>query len=89
MRHQGTPEQQEFFFGEVLAGKRFGNAQSELRTRHVRDIRTTLTPVSTRADRPRTWRLDGTKGYATGALFAHWIPVLRPRTPSPTRAAGR
>lgn len=76
MRCQGTPEQQKFFFGEVMAGKRFGNAQSEIRTRHVRDIRTTLTPVSPRAGLPRTWRLDGTKGYATGALFAHWIPVL-------------
>ena len=26
MRHQGTLEQQRYFFGEVLAGKRFGNA---------------------------------------------------------------
>ena len=42
--HQGTPEQQQFFFGEVLAGKRFGNAQSETGTRHVQDIRTTLRP---------------------------------------------
>lgn len=71
MRHQGTPAQQEFFFGEVLAGKRFGNAQSEIATKHVRDIRTTLTPAG-----GGRWRLDGTKGYATGALFAHWIPVL-------------
>jgi SfnB family sulfur acquisition oxidoreductase len=71
MRHQGTPEQQAFFFGEVLAGKRLGNAQSEVGTRHVRDIRTTLTP-----DGGGRWRLTGTKGYATGALFAHWIPVL-------------
>ena len=44
MREQGTPAQQEFFFGEVLAGKRFGNAQSEVGTKHVRDIRTTLIP---------------------------------------------
>src|SRR5829696_1610268 len=33
MRHQGTPAQQHFFFGEVLAGKRFGNAQSEIGTK--------------------------------------------------------
>ncbi|HEY9310776.1 acyl-CoA dehydrogenase family protein, partial [Williamsia sp.] len=83
MREQGTPAQQEFFFGEVLAGKRFGNAQSETGTKHVRDIRTTLTPESAvaevpteRAPRPRRWLLNGTKGYATGALFADWIPVL-------------
>src|SRR6478672_12941660 len=71
MRHQGTAAQQEFFFGEVLAGKRFGNAQSEVGTRHVRDIRTALTPVGN-----GRWTLSGTKGYSTGALFADWIPVL-------------
>ena len=71
MRHQGTPEQQRFFFGEVLSGRRFGNAQSEIGTRHVRDIRTSLTPVG-----QGRWTLNGTKGYSTGALFADWIPVL-------------
>lgn len=71
MRHQGTLEQQRYFFGEVLAGKRFGNAQSEVGTRHVRDIRTSLTPVGN-----GRWLLNGTKGYSTGALFADWIPVL-------------
>jgi SfnB family sulfur acquisition oxidoreductase len=71
MRHQGTPGQQHFFLREVRAGKRFGNAQSETGTKHVRDIRTTLTP----AGRGR-WTLSGTKGYSTGALFADWIPVL-------------
>ncbi|WP_254407623.1 acyl-CoA dehydrogenase family protein [Streptomyces sp. GMY02] len=45
LRRQGTPEQREFFFGEVLAGRRFGNAQSEAGTKHVQDIRTRLTPV--------------------------------------------
>lgn len=71
MRYQGTREQQRFFFSQVLAGKRFGNAQSETGTRHVRDIRTTLTPAGN-----GRWTLDGTKGYSTGALFADWIPVL-------------
>ncbi|MFC4783496.1 SfnB family sulfur acquisition oxidoreductase [Nocardioides sp. MAHUQ-72] len=70
LRHQGTPAQQEFFFGQVLAGRRFGNAQSEVGTRHVRDIRTTLTPTGS------GWLLNGVKGYSTGALFADWIPVL-------------
>ncbi|UUZ60482.1 acyl-CoA dehydrogenase family protein [Nocardioides sp. B-3] len=72
MREQGTPAQQEFFFGEVLAGKRFGNAQSEIGTKHVRDIRTTLQPSEVEG----SYLLTGTKGYATGALFADWIPVL-------------
>jgi SfnB family sulfur acquisition oxidoreductase len=71
LRHQGTPEQQWFFFREVLAGKRFGNAQSETGTKHVRDIRTTLVPAG-----QGRWTLSGTKGYSTGALFADWIPVL-------------
>lgn len=29
IRRQGTPKQRAFLFGEVLAGRRFGNAQSE------------------------------------------------------------
>jgi SfnB family sulfur acquisition oxidoreductase len=71
LRAQGTPEQRGFFFGEVLAGKRFGNAQSEAGTKHVQDIRTRLTP------RPDgSYVLTGVKHYATGALFADWIPVL-------------
>ncbi|MFF8860804.1 SfnB family sulfur acquisition oxidoreductase [Streptomyces sp. NPDC015139] len=71
LRRQGTDEQQEFFFGEALVGKRFGNAQSEAGTQHVQDIRTRL------ARRPDgAYILDGVKHYSTGALFAHWIPVL-------------
>ncbi|MGW0686262.1 SfnB family sulfur acquisition oxidoreductase [Streptomyces sp. NPDC002754] len=71
LRRQGTWEQQEFFFGEVLRGRRFGNAQSEAGTRHVQDIRTRL------ARQPDgVYVLDGVKHYSTGALFAHWIPVL-------------
>ncbi|MFE3022224.1 SfnB family sulfur acquisition oxidoreductase [Streptomyces sp. NPDC059256] len=71
LRRQGTATQQKFFFGEVLAGRRFGNAQSERNTRHVQDIRTRLSP---RADGTRL--LNGEKHYCTGALFADWIPVL-------------
>ncbi|MFF0463862.1 SfnB family sulfur acquisition oxidoreductase [Streptomyces mexicanus] len=71
VRRQGTEEQRRFFFAEVLAGRRFGNAQSEAGTRHVQDIRTRLTP------RPDgSYVLTGVKHYATGALFADWIPVL-------------
>ncbi|MFD5712174.1 SfnB family sulfur acquisition oxidoreductase [Streptomyces pharetrae] len=71
LRRQGTHEQQRFLFGEVLRGKRLGNAQSEAGTQHVQDIRTRL------ARRPDgSYLLDGVKHYSTGALFAHWIPVL-------------
>ncbi|MFJ4649341.1 SfnB family sulfur acquisition oxidoreductase [Streptomyces bobili] len=71
IRRQGTEEQRKFFFAELLAGRRFGNAQSEAGTRHVQDIRTRLAP------RPDgSYTLTGVKHYSTGSLFAHWIPVL-------------
>lgn len=76
---QGTEDQKRFLLGEVVAGKRFGNAQSEIRSRHVREHATTLRPAPDRPDRPDRpgdWVLDGEKGYATGAYLAHWIPVL-------------
>lgn len=71
LRLHGEAAQQARLFAEVLAGKRFGNAQSEANTKHVREIRTTLRP-----DGFGGWRLDGRKFYATGALLADWIPVL-------------
>ncbi|MBE9375603.1 SfnB family sulfur acquisition oxidoreductase [Saccharopolyspora sp. HNM0983] len=70
LRENGTAEQQRYFFAEVLAGKRFGNAQSETGSPTVQDIRTRLIPDGV------GYRLDGTKGYSTGALLADWIPVL-------------
>jgi SfnB family sulfur acquisition oxidoreductase len=70
LRQVGTPAQQAFFFGEALAGKRFGNAQSEAGTLHVQDYRTRLLPHPDGG-----FVLDGLKHYSTGALFAHWIPV--------------
>lgn len=72
LRAQGTPAQQSFFYGELLAGKRFGNAQSEAGTKHVQDIRTRLEPAPDGAG----YVLTGVKHYSTGALFADWIPVL-------------
>ena len=71
IRRQGTPEQREFFFGEILAGRRFGNAQSEAGTKNVQDIRTRLDRQS-----DGSYVLTGVKHYSTGALFADWIPVL-------------
>ncbi|MFF0156357.1 SfnB family sulfur acquisition oxidoreductase [Streptomyces sp. NPDC005263] len=71
IRRQGSSPQKEFFFGEVLAGRRFGNAQSEAGTTHVQDIRTRL-----EAGPDGSSTLTGVKHYSTGALFADWIPVL-------------
>ncbi|GII58601.1 SfnB family sulfur acquisition oxidoreductase [Planotetraspora thailandica] len=72
LKQQGTPEQQAFFFGEILRGGRFGNAQSEAGTKHVQDYRTRLRADPEGGDLV----LTGEKHYSTGALFAHWIPVL-------------
>ncbi|GGM59168.1 SfnB family sulfur acquisition oxidoreductase [Longimycelium tulufanense] len=71
LRENGAPEQQAFFYKEVLAGKRFGNALAEAGARHANEFRTKLTP-----DSAGGYRLNGTKNYSTGALFAHWIPVF-------------
>ncbi|MGW2565876.1 SfnB family sulfur acquisition oxidoreductase [Streptomyces sp. NPDC001537] len=71
IRRQGTEEQRKFFFAELLAGRRFGNAQSEAGTKHIQDIRTRLAPQP-----DGSYLLTGVKHYSTGALFADWIPVL-------------
>jgi SfnB family sulfur acquisition oxidoreductase len=71
LRHNGSDEQRRLLYGEVLEGRRFGNAQSELGTKTVADIRTTLVNNG-----DGTYTLTGVKHYSTGALFAHWIPVL-------------
>ena len=39
----GTHEQKQFFFGEILRGKRFGNGFSEKGTKHVLDLKTRVT----------------------------------------------
>lgn len=69
IRQDGTPQQRAFFFGEVLAGARFGNAQAERGSSSPLDLRTRLRRA------PGGYRLDGTKHYCTGAVAAHWIPV--------------
>ncbi|MEU8691300.1 SfnB family sulfur acquisition oxidoreductase [Streptomyces sp. NPDC048665] len=78
IQRQGTERQRKFFFPELLAGRRFGNAQSEAGTKHVQDIRTRLEPGP-----DGSYRLTGVKHYSTGALFADWIPVLA-RVPDDT-----
>ncbi|WP_027816273.1 SfnB family sulfur acquisition oxidoreductase [Paraburkholderia bannensis] len=66
----GTEQQKRFFFSEVLAGKRFGNGFSEKGTKNVLDLKTR---VRQEGD---DYVVDGTKFYSTGALFAHYVPVL-------------
>ena len=66
----GTEEQKRYFFSQIVSGKRFGNGFSEKGTKHVLDLKTRV-----RRDGD-DYVVDGTKFYSTGALFAHFVPVL-------------
>lgn len=69
LRVNGTPEQQQRLYAEVLAGRRFGNALAELGTKTANDRTTRL---SREGD---GFRINGRKFYATGALYAQRIPT--------------
>ncbi len=69
LRWSGTEAQKQFLFGEALAGARFGNAQSEAKSRTVAQMQTTILRDGDH------YRIDGRKFYATGALYAHWVQV--------------
>jgi SfnB family sulfur acquisition oxidoreductase len=73
VRQLGTGAQRELLFGEVLAGRRLANAQSEAGSKTVADIRTSLRPA---ANGDGGLILDGQKFYCTGSLLAHWLTVL-------------
>ncbi|CAD5110010.1 SfnB family sulfur acquisition oxidoreductase [Zestomonas carbonaria] len=70
LRVNGTREQQQRLYAEVLAGQRFGNALAELGTRTALDRNTRLTRDGA------GYRIDGRKFYSTGALYAQRIPTL-------------
>jgi SfnB family sulfur acquisition oxidoreductase len=70
VRSNGTEAQKRFFFERVIKGERLGNALSETGTKTVGEY-------NTRIDRDGDeYVVNGTKFYSTGALFAHWIPVV-------------
>ena len=70
IRLDATPEQQKFFFDQVLQGKRFGNAFSEKGSKTVADLKTTIEFHEDYAI------VNGQKFFATGALLAHWVPTV-------------
>jgi SfnB family sulfur acquisition oxidoreductase len=70
LREDGSDQQKRFFFGEILAGARLGNAQAEQGSNSALDLKTRLLPTP-----DGSFRLNGTKHYCTGAITAHWIPV--------------
>jgi SfnB family sulfur acquisition oxidoreductase len=72
IRLDGTEEQKRFFFDLALQGYRFGNAFSEVGTKNVLDVQTRLV----RDPNGDGFRITGKKFYSSGALLAHWIPVV-------------
>jgi SfnB family sulfur acquisition oxidoreductase len=70
IRLDGTDEQKRFFFNLALQGQRFGNAFSEVGTKSLTDVRTRLERSGS------GYVLNGRKFYSSGALLAHWIPVI-------------
>jgi SfnB family sulfur acquisition oxidoreductase len=80
---QGSPQQQEYFFAEALAGRRFANAQSERGGRTIVDDATTLRRLDDGG-----YVLQGEKFYSTGALFAHWLVVRAVLADEPARPDG-
>ncbi len=66
----GSPEQRQFYLKRVLLGDRFGNGFSEKAGANIRDIQTRF------EERGNHLVLNGEKFYSTGALFAHWVPIV-------------
>jgi SfnB family sulfur acquisition oxidoreductase len=70
LRTDGSEEQKKFFFGRALAGDRFGNALSERGTKTVGHYNTRITRDGL------GYRINGSKFYSTGVIFADWITVF-------------
>lgn len=66
----GTEEQKALFFGQALAGLRYGNAFSELKSKTVAAFETR---VAFEGDEVV---VNGEKFYTTGALLAHIVPIV-------------
>lgn len=69
LRVNGSPQQKQRLYEEVLAGQRFGNALAELGTKNAHERTAHL------AKAEHGFRITGRKFYATGALYAQRIPT--------------
>ncbi|MCZ0963241.1 hypothetical protein [Paracoccus benzoatiresistens] len=65
----GSPDQKRRWFGDVLAGRRIGNAGPEKGRKIITHNRTGLHRTEAGL------RLTGRRFYSTAAIFAHWIPT--------------
>ena len=70
VRANGTVEQKQQIYELVLSGARLGNALSEVGTKTVGHYNTR---IYRQADH---FIVSGRKYYSTGALFAHYIPIV-------------
>ncbi|MCM6772613.1 SfnB family sulfur acquisition oxidoreductase [Nocardia sp. CDC159] len=71
LRLAGSEGQRRRYLPQVLDGARIANAQSERGGATVAEVRTTLKPLG-----QRRFRIDGSKFYCTGSLFADLLAVL-------------
>jgi SfnB family sulfur acquisition oxidoreductase len=65
----GSERQRHALLGDVLAGRRLGNALAERGGHHAQDLQTRV------RRRASALHLSGRKYYCTGALTSHWIAV--------------
>ncbi|MBF6333268.1 SfnB family sulfur acquisition oxidoreductase [Nocardia transvalensis] len=71
LRLAGSEQQRKRYFTQVLDGARIANAQSERGGATVAEVQTTLKPLG-----DNRFRIDGSKFYCTGSLFADLLAVL-------------
>lgn len=70
--------QKEAWLKRFVAGDLVGNAWTEIGDVKLGDVLTWVSPYD------KQWRLNGTKYYSTGAVFADWIDVYAKRTDTKT-----
>lgn len=83
VRLYGDAAQQAHFFGLIRQGAVITNASAERGGAFVGEIRTAI-----HRQEGGGWRLDGTKHYATGSLYASHLYVLTNRVDAGQGAAG-
>ncbi len=85
--HHARTSDQRVWFDRFVRGEMVGNAWSEVGS----DIDLPRTVLRRRAD--GSWRLDGTKYYTTGSIYAEWADVharsWSPATPTRSRRPPR
>jgi len=70
LRAERDEAKKRYFFGKVLDGYRLGNALVEMGTKTAADWKTVIRPDGD------DFVIQGAKFYCTGALFAHFIPLV-------------